>query len=354
MDALLSPRRRVLLQALGAAALAAGCGERVTPRAASRPVLHFRGETMGTTYNVRLAGAVLSPEREAAARRAVQAAFDAVVTRMSTYEPGSELSRFNGHASTAPFAMSDELLQVFSVAQRVSLESAGAFDISVAPLVDAWGFGPAKHRDVPAAATLARLGEGVGYRKAEIDRDAGVVRKSHPAFAADLSGIAKGYGVDRAALALEALGHADYMVEAGGEVRTRGHNAANLPWRIAVEQPDAMPPRPRFVTPLSGQSMATSGDYRIYHERDGRRYCHEIDPGTREPVTHRLASVSVVAGDCTYADAMATALFVLGPEHGLALAAERGLAALFIVRTAEGGFVDRPTPAFAALGGTAA
>ncbi len=354
MDALLSPRRRALLQALGAAALVAGCGERVAPQAAVRPALHFSGETMGTTFNVRLAGVAPAPEREAAARRAVQGAFDAVVARMSTYDPASELSRFNRHASTAPFALSADLLQVFAVAQRVSLESAGAFDISVAPLVDAWGFGPAKHRDIPATATLARLGAGVGYRKVEVDRDAGVARKAHPLFAADLSGIAKGYGVDRAALALEALGYADYMVEAGGEIRTRGRNASNLPWQIAIEEPDAIPPRPRFVTPLSGQSMATSGDYRIFYERDGRRYCHEIDPNTREPVTHRLASVSVVAADCTYADAMATALFVLGPERGPALAAERGLAALFVVRTADGGLVDRPTPAFAALGGNAA
>jgi thiamine biosynthesis lipoprotein len=354
MDALLSPRRRALLQALGAAALTAGCGERAVPLAASRPALHFSGETIGTTYNVRLAGAVLAPEREAEARRAVQGAFDAVVARMSTYDPTSELSRFNGHASTAPFAMSAELLQVFVVAQGVSTESAGAFDISVAPLVDAWGFGPAKHREIPAPATLARLGVDVGYRKLAIDRAASVVRKTQPALAADLSGIAKGYGVDRAALALEALGHADYMVEAGGEVRTRGRNASDLPWQIAIEQPDAMPPRPRFIAPLSGQSMATSGDYRIYYERDGRRYSHEIDPATREPVTHRLASVSVVAADCTYADAMATALFVLGPERGPALAAERGLAALFVVRTADGGFIDRPTPAFAALGGRTA
>lgn len=354
MDALLSPRRRALLQALGAAALVAGCGERVAPAAANRPLLHFSGDTMGTTYNVRLAGTALSAEREAEARRAVQGAFDAVVARMSTYDPASELSRFNRHASTAPFALSAELLQVFAVARRVSAETAGAFDVSVAPLVDAWGFGPAKHREVPAAATLARLGDDVGYRMLALDHDAGVARKSQPGLAADLSGIAKGYGVDRAAAALEALGHADYMVEAGGEVRTRGRNAANLPWQIAVEQPDALPPRPRFITPLSGQSMATSGDYRIYFERDGRRYSHEIDPGTREPVTHRLASVSVVASDCTYADAMATALFVLGPERGHALAAERGLAALFIVRTGDGGFADRPTPAFAALGGTAA
>ena len=142
------------------------------------------------------------------------------------------------------------------------------------------------------------------------------------------------------------------MVEAGGEVRTRGRNAEGRPWQIAIERPDAMPQRAHFIVPLSGLSMATSGDYRIYFERGGRRYSHEIDPGTGQPIRHGLASVSVVAPECGYADAMATALIVLGPEKGYALAAARNIAAHFIVREPDGALRDRQTPAFAALGGT--
>jgi thiamine biosynthesis lipoprotein len=168
--------------------------------------------------------------------------------------------------------------------------------------------------------------------------------------AADLSAIAKGYGVDHAARALDALGVANYMVEAGGEVRTRGRNAEGAPWQIAIEAPDAMPQKPWFVVPMSDRSLATSGDYRIFFEQDGRRYCHEIDPGTGRPIDHGVASVSVVAADCARADALATALMVMGETRGAAFASERGVAAYFIVR--DGLHLRaRATPAFAALGG---
>ncbi len=354
MDALISPKRRTVLQAMGAAAMVAGCGEYRATGATARPQVHFAGATMGSSYNVKIAGATLTPEREATARAAVEAAFTGVVTRMSTHDAASELSRFNRHASTAAFALSPDTLEVLALARRVGDETAGAFDVTVAALVDAWGFGPARHADIPSTERVRALQAGVGYRQIAVDRGAGSATKALPAVAADLSGIAKGYGVDVAARALEALGHTDFMVEAGGEVRTRGSNAAGRPWQIAIERPDAVPQRAHFIAPLSGQSMATSGDYRIFYEQGGRRYSHEIDPATGAPADHRLASVSVVAGDCAYADAMATALFVLGPDRGFTLAEERGIAAYFIVRGADGSFDTRPTRAFAALGGTLA
>ena len=156
---------------------------------------------------------------------------------------------------------------------------------------------------------------------------------------------------DQAALALEALGVERYVVEAGGEVRARGTNPAGEPWQIAIEEPDAKPQRPRYVVSPSGASIATSGDYRIYFERGGRRYCHEINPAIGEPIQNGLASASVVAADCASADALATALMVLGPQKGYASATQRKLAAYFIVRTPHGELEDRMTPAFAALGG---
>jgi thiamine biosynthesis lipoprotein len=195
------------------------------------------------------------------------------------------------------------------------------------------------------------LAASVGWRGLTVNAKERTVAKARPELAADLSGIAKGYGVDQAARALETLGIADYMIEAGGEVRTRGRNAEGRPWQIAIERPDVTPQRPHFIVPLSGLSMATSGDYRIYFERDGRRYSHEIDPATGRPIRHALASVSVVAPECGYADAMATALIVLGPGKGYALAAAQNVAAHFIVRGPDGSLRDRQTPAFAALGG---
>jgi thiamine biosynthesis lipoprotein len=183
-----------------------------------------------------------------------------------------------------------------------------------------------------------------------VNRDAGTLAKSRDGVRADLSGIAKGYGVDLAARALDSLGATDYLVEAGGEVRVRGRNAEGKPWRVGIERPDVAGQQAYVVVPLDGLSMATSGDYRIYFEEGGQRYSHEIDPATREPVRGNLASVTVVAKDCAWADAMATALFVMGAERAYAFAADSGMAAFFIERAEGGRLVDRQTPAFAKLG----
>jgi FAD:protein FMN transferase len=349
MDTLLSPRRRTVLQALGAAALAAGCGDWRGRSVA--PALEFRGPTMGTTYTVKIAGRAVGEAEAAAARAAVEDVLAGVVDRMSAYLPESELGRFNRHHATTPFALSPDTLAVLATAQRVSELSRGAFDVTVAPVVDAWGFGPTKVQRIVPEAERSALAPRVGYWRLAVDAEAGTATKARPDLQADLSGVAKGYAVDRAALALEGLGFTDYLVEAGGELRTRGRNAEGRPWQIGVEQPDAAPPRARQVVPLSGQAMATSGDYRIWFEREGRRYSHEIDPATGLPIRHGLASVTVVAADCAFADAMATALIVLGPEDGFALARRERIAAYFVTRHADGAFTDRQTPEFAALGG---
>jgi thiamine biosynthesis lipoprotein len=242
-------------------------------------------------------------------------------------------------------------MAVLAAARGVSEASGGAFDVSVAPLVDAWGFGVEKRREVPPPSVLAARRASVDYRGFRLDARAGTVTKAAAGVQADLGGIAKGFAVDLAARALDAQGIGHYMVEAGGEVRTRGVNADGQPWRIGVEQPDAMPQRARLVLPLSGRAMATSGDYRNYFEIDGRRYSHEIDPRTGAPIDHRLCSVTVVAEDCMRADALATALLVLGPDRGVRMAESLGLAAYFIERVAPGQYRDHPTGAFAALGG---
>jgi len=349
MDTLLSPRRRTVLQALGAAALVSGCGDR--RGAAVAPAFEFRGPTMGSTYTVKIAGTPLRTAGEAAVRDAAHGALEAVNRAMSAYRTESELSQFNAHASASPFALAADTYAVFALARQVSATTGGAFDITVAPIVDAWGFGPGREQRVVGAAEIGALDARVGWSMLALDARAGTVAKARPDLRADLSGIAKGYGVDKAARALEALGVENYMVEAGGEIRTGGHNPEGRPWQIAIERPDAVPQRPHFIVPLTGLAMATSGDYRIYFERDGQRYCHEIDPATGAPIRNGLASVTVVARDCGYADAMATALIVLGADKGCALAEEQRLAAYFIVREPDGRFTERQTKAFAALGG---
>lgn len=304
---------------------------------------------MGSSYTVRLTGAALSPARLAHLQADVQGALEAVDHRMSLYRPDAELMQFNRHAATTPMALSAELMTVLQAGQRVAALTEGAFDMSVAPLVLAWGFGPEARRGIPDAQLLAQRRATTGHHHLLLDPARGLAAKRLPGLQLDLGGIAKGHGVDRAAQVLQAQGVADYMVEVGGEVRTAGRNAQGRPWQIGIEEPDAVPQRARLVVPLSGLSMATSGDYRNYFEEGSRRYSHGIDPKSGEPVEHGLASVTVVAQDCMQADALATGLIVMGPQAGLALARQQGIAAHFIVRGRDGRFVDQATDAFTAL-----
>jgi thiamine biosynthesis lipoprotein len=347
MDMLLSARRRRLLGAIGGlgglgALTLGGCGR---PQAAAT---QFSGDTMGTRYLVKLAGPALPPSRVQALQADVQAALDGVDRRMSLYRPESELMGLNRHPAAVPLALSKDLFAVLAEGQRIAALSQGAFDVSVAPLVNAWGFGSEQRRGLPSSDELRGRRAAIDWRSLHLDPARRTVSKADGALQADLGGIAKGFGVDLAAQAIDAAGVEHYMIEAGGEVRTRGLNALGQPWRIGIEEPDAVPPRARSVVPLSGRAMATSGDYRNYFEQDGRRYSHEIDPRTAAPIAHGLASVTVIANDCMTADALATALIVLGPESGWALAQRQGIAAHFIVRDQGGQLHDRASDSFAA------
>jgi thiamine biosynthesis lipoprotein len=223
-------------------------------------------------------------------------------------------------------------------------------DITVGPLVNAWGFGPdARPETIPSDAEIAGLLEKVGYTKLVLDSESSSLRKSEPGLLCDLSAIAKGYGVDRVAEALDGLSIQDYMVEVGGEVRTRGLNDQGQAWRIGIERPSVEGRVIQQVLSLSNGAMATSGDYRNYYEVDGVRYSHMIDPRSGRPITHRLASVSIVEERCTRADGLATALLVLGPDEGYRLAVANDLAVLFMVKDDEEGFKGLATPAFERL-----
>lgn len=301
---------------------------------------------MGTLYTVK----VVDPPRGAdpeALRSGIDGILQQVDARMSTYRPDSELSRFNAARSRDWIGISRELLTVLREAQRVSELTGGAFDVTVGPLVNLWGFGPGGGADVLPSndaiqAALAR----VGYRHLHLRDAPPAFRKDPPELYVDLSAIAKGYAVDRVAEFLASQGIGDYMVEVGGEVRARGRNARGTAWRIAIERPSATRRAVQLVVALDDAGIATSGDYRNYFERDGRRYSHTIDPATGRPITHALASVTVIAPSTMHADALATGLMVLGPHKGYELAEHLGLAALFIIKTQDG-FTQRGTPAFA-------
>ncbi len=313
-------------------------------------VVEFTGSTMGTTYAVRVVtvDAWAQAERDRVAG-GIQAVLDDVESKMSHYDPSSELSRFNRGRTTRPFPVSAETFEVFRQARRLSELTAGALDVTVAPLVNAWGFGPVEpDRFPPNADRLSRALDHVGYAGIQLDEAASTLRKADPAIEVDLSAVAKGYGVDRVADALRGAGLGRYLVEVGGEIVASGTNQLDGPWRIGIESPTPGGGIQRVV-PLRDGAMATSGDYRNRREVEGGWVSHTIDPRTGRPVEHRLASVSVVADTCLEADGLATALEVLGPDDGYALALENGWAALFLIRGADGAIAERATPAFSAL-----
>ena len=302
---------------------------------------------MGTTFTVKVVGGTLSEDRQARVQALIEEELDEVEAKMSHYLEDSELSRFNRSRETRPFTVSEDTLEVFRHAQELARLTDGAFDITVGPLVNAWGFGPeGRELEPPPDEVIAQLVTQLGYTKLELHLEESTVRKTESSLTCDLSAIAKGYAVDQVAEALESDGFAHHMVEVGGEIRAAGLNEAGQSWRIAIEQPGSGASVPQRIVPLSNLAMATSGDYRNYYEVDGMRISHTIDPRTGYPVTHRLASVTVIDELGVRADGLATALAVLGPEAGYDLAIDQGLAALFVVRDGEGGFREQATPAF--------
>ena len=270
---------------------------------------------------------------------------------MSTYLDSSELSRFNQSRDTEPVTLSADTIAVLSEAMRISEATEGAFDVTVRPLVEAWGFGATERHEMPREKELASLRSRVGWHRIKVDERANTMRKLAPAVECDLSAIAKGYAVDRVSMALAKAGLGNHMVEVGGEVRTAGHNGARQPWRIAVEHPLSMKREPHRVLALADMAMATSGDYRNFYEKDGVRLSHTIDPRTGRPVSHRLASVTVLDPSCMRADGYATALMVMGEAEGFRFAEEHDLAALFLVREGGEKLSEKATPRFQALFG---
>ncbi len=294
------------------------------------------GPTMGTRYLVRLPG-TLDEARRAGLQRRVEALLAGIEQRLSSYRPDSEVSRFNAARTRAPVPVSADFLEVARVAEEVSRWSAGAFDITVAPLVALWGFGPwGPPRAVPAAAAIEAARARVDYRLLEIDPRAATLRKRRPDLAVDLGGIAKGYAVDALAALLAAEGWRDHLVEIGGEVRAAGRAGGGRRWRVAIERPDPAQAA-AHVLALRDEAVASSGDYRDYFVSAGVRYSHTIDPRSGRPIAHGLAAVSVIQADATRADALATALMVLGPEAGLAAARAARIPALLVARTCSAG-----------------
>jgi thiamine biosynthesis lipoprotein len=324
--------------------LLAGCGRQIENPS-------FTGQTMGTVYSVRLVGRSVSQQELDRLKEAVDARLQLVNNRMSTYIPDSEISRFNASRQTDPIAVSSPFSQVVRAALTLAGQTGGAFDPTVGPLVDLWGFGPSgRVPEPPAEQDLLSARARVGYERLKVVEH-GALRKTHPDLEIDLGGIAKGYGVDVMTELLNHAGWTNVLVEIGGETRTLGRNADGRPWRIGVQRPDygALPgARIEGILHVSGLSVATSGDYQnFYRDKDGTVRAHIVDPRTGYPVEHALASVTVVAETCMEADGLATGFYVLGPVEGLALVESLpDVEALFIERVGEQAFRETASSGF--------
>lgn len=290
----------------------------------------FNGPTMGSRYcAVFYTREAVDLEEMARALRDAVARVDA---QMSNWRSDSDLTRFNAIVPGVWMPLPSELLWVLQTAIQVSVQSCGAFDIAVGDLIGAWGFGPQCRRpDEAECAALRCAPRSSAAAALEFDFSAARARKRHPV-QLDLSGIAKGFGVDQLARCLEDRGIHDYLVSIDGEYRARGSKPGGQCWTVAIERPQAGVREALGVLQLGDGGLATSGDYRHFHEQGDKRYAHTMDPHRATPLDNDLASVSVVATSCMLADAWATALLVLGHERGAALAREHGLDALFLRR----------------------
>ncbi len=326
--------------------LLAGCARR-------SPQVELKGETMGTSYTVKIVRRAGDTLDQTGTQAGIDSVLKKINAEMSVYDRRSEISRFNRQISPEPVEISPEFLHVVTRSLYWSEKTSGAFDITVLPVLDLWGFGPGHPfppalESMPSKESIEKALSDVGYRNLRI---AGrTLTKSRPGLKIDLGAIAKGYGVDAVYEFLAGMGLDDFMVEIGGEVRARGKNRSGSPWRLGIAKPlpGTEPSQAtEWVITLDNQAVATSGDYQDYFEIEGQIYSHEMDPRTGRPARNGIASATVIAPLCIDADALATALMVLEPQKGLALIESLAdTEALLIVRGDDGRFRVRKTSGF--------
>ncbi|NNF51427.1 MAG: FAD:protein FMN transferase [Gammaproteobacteria bacterium] len=323
-------RFEVLLVAAIGLVVLASCDKQAVPGA----ILELNGPVMGTRFNVQVVGMPESLDKEALAAE-IRATLDGINATMSTYLAESEVSQFNQYAGTDWFPVSASTAKVTEAAQKISAATGGAFDITVGPLVNIWGFGPESALEaMPDRSVIAAVSERIGYQKLDVRVDPPALKKSEPDLYIDLSAIAKGYAVDVVCDLLADKGLENFLVDIGGELRFTGRNAQGDLWRVAIENPRG-DRKPYEVLSLEGGAVATSGNYRNYFEIGGQRFSHTIDPRTGRPVNHSLVLATIVSDEAMTADGWATAMIVLGAEEGIVVAEREGLAALLLSEDGE-------------------
>ena len=324
--------------------------------AGDAPLVAWQGRTMGSPYTVQIAGAVLAEKQVDTLKAEVEDRLKEINRQMSHYQPDSELSRFNQAPPNTPFKASPEFAQVVRFSLELWRRSGGAFDPTLAPVINLWGFGEkTEQKRVPPPAELQNALNQTGAQHLSVTSNNELV-KDIPGLTINLSAVAKGFGVDEMARVLQGKGLTNFYVSIAGEVMTMGCNARGTHWQVGIAAPvshwnedDPM----AAVASLSNQALSTSGDYqKFFVDSQGLRLCHIIDPKTGWPVQHNVGGVSVVAENSMTADALATALFVMGPERGRQfIESYTNAAALFIVRESEAKFRTLPSSKFGSLTG---
>ena len=305
------------------------------------------GATMGTTYHIKVVGDYF--KRTSGLQSKIEARLVEINQRLSLYIPESEISRFNALKDTKKKTrMSPDFRQVLQVGSKLYNLTGGAWDATVRPLVNLWGFGDAGNGPrMPDKAAIAEGLKAIGFEDIILSKD-GFIQKRRPMLSLDLGSIAKGYAVDQVALLLQKEGFKDYLVEIGGEVYAGGTRKDGKPWRVGVNLPEkgAALDAVYDVVALKGMAIATSGDYRNFFEKDGKRFSHILDPKSGYPVANGVVSVSIIAKTCTFADGLATAAMVMGLDRGMSLVESLdGVEALFILQ-----LQDKSLKAFASKG----
>ncbi len=304
------------------------------------------GTTMGTSYHLKLIATDGWKVNAETLKRLITIRLAEIDNKMSTYKDNSDVSRLNKATAGKWISIDAETLVVVSAAQKISEISMGSFDVTIGKLVNLWGFGPTINLNaIPAATEISTLLEHAGYNKLELQLDPPALLKQCKSLYLDLSAIAKGYAVDAVAKLLRENGIDNFLVEIGGEIVTQGEKGVGDPWVIGIETPKAGQRVVHKRLNLRNVAMATSGDYRNYFEENGVRYSHTIDPANGYPIKHKLASVTVIDESCMRADAVATAIMVMGVKKGLKFAETQNLAIFMLIKDGAG-FAEKQSSAF--------
>ena len=318
----------------------AGCG--------LKKEVEFSGKTMGTTYHIKVVAGLLKNTKDL--KDQIDMRLDEINKSMSTFRKDSEISRFNAHQTVGEkFRISDDFYNVMIVAKAIYQETGGAWDGTVMPLVDLWGFGKSENNHtIPEKSRIAALLSNIGFNNIEIFASHYLAKKN-TAITLDLASIAKGYGVDQVAALIRGNGIHNFLVEIGGEVFAAGLRKDGKKWRIGINRPQKNAPVNQVykVVALQDKSFATSGDYRNFFEANQKRFSHVINPKNGYPVDNGVVSVSVIANTCTFADGLATAVMVLGHKKGLDLVNRLDNTECFIVtQSKDGDLIDHYSKGF--------